>query len=647
MAAEKERRPPRPWTENQARVAAVLLPLSGVLIALKLTKIVLRPECFGTRGPLSFTNLVGLLSSDLFLLAAILVLFCGALVACATSRQRSWVQAALQAVSVVVVVVDVVAAEYFLKTEGALDFPLVAAKLEQPADVSTLIVGSATISDWLVLVVSLGAIVIVPGYVTRAWKKAEHFALQPATRRRRAVAGFVICLGCVPLAMLGLAPSGGADRSLLRDPVLNLVATALGDVEREAPARTSLDGRSIERARAARFEISIERVDSRPLRNVVVIVLESTRAKSVGAYSPGLATTPFFDDLARRSLKVDRAYTVVPSTAKALRAIFCGSEPSHGPRLPTAEPGSTNGCLPRHLSAKGYDTVFFSSQSETFELLGEEAKMLGFTEGYYPENIDTTGFEKANYVGYEDDVMLKPSRQWLAAHKQRPFFAGYLTGAPHHGGRAPSVRHGTVVFSDDPNLNRFENCIRQEDLFLRALFEQYRDLSLYEDTLFVIVGDHGEAFGEHGRHTHVDVPWEEGLRVPMIFHDPRGTAFRSSVVTGPANQLDIMPSLLDALGFRMTHGTLAGASINHLPKDRAVMAACLDRRWCLARIEAREKLIFHFGHLPDEFFDLSRDPGETVNLASSQPEKVRRWKDELLAWDQRVWDLYWQPAPSP
>jgi arylsulfatase A-like enzyme len=314
--------------------------------------------------------------------------------------------------------------------------------------------------------------------------------------------------------------------------------------------------------------------------------------------------------------------------------------------LPVSEPGSTSGCLPRHLAGEGYDSVFFSSQFEAFEALGEEARMLGFQAGVFPGENDVVGFKKANYVSYEDDVMLAPSERWLGAHKDRPFLAGYLTGATHHSCLPPSGRHGAISFSDDRAVDRYANSVRYEDFFLRALFEQYRALGLYENTLFVIVGDHGESFGEHSRYVHTDVPWEEGLRVPMIFHDPKGETFKAGTVQGPANQLDIVPSLLEALGLRVSRGFLPGTSVLHLPAGRAVMASCFDRLWCLTRIEAGEKLILHFGHLPDQLFDLLHDPGETVNLAAAQPEKVGRWRNDLLAWDERVSHLYGDSPPT-
>ncbi len=83
-------------------------------------------------------------------------------------------------------------------------------------------------------------------------------------------------------------------------------------------------------------------------------------------------------------------------------------------------------------------------------------------------------------------------------------------------------------------INRYLNSVRNQDFFLKNLFEQYKELGLYEDTVFVLVGDHGEAFGEHGRFQHDNAIYEEGIKVPLIIHDPK--RFENGTrLTGPVN----------------------------------------------------------------------------------------------------------------
>ncbi len=68
-------------------------------------------------------------------------------------------------------------------------------------------------------------------------------------------------------------------------------------------------------------------------------------------------------------------------------------------------------CLPDLLRDQGYRTAFFQSATEDFERRGQVVVNRGY-EAFYPvETMDKGGFEKANYFGYEDDVMLEPSRE--------------------------------------------------------------------------------------------------------------------------------------------------------------------------------------------------------------------------------------------
>ena len=70
--------------------------------------------------------------------------------------------------------------------------------------------------------------------------------------------------------------------------------------------------------------------------------------------------------------------------------------------------------------------------------------------------------------------------------------AEYFTGTGHYGYECVPNRYGYEHFSEDEQLDRYHNCLRMLDHFLENLFEQYKELGLYEDTIFVLFGDHGE-----------------------------------------------------------------------------------------------------------------------------------------------------------
>ena len=387
-------------------------------------------------------------------------------------------------------------------------------------------------------------------------------------------------------------------------------------------------------------------------RNVVLVHLESTRAQSVTPYNEDLRTTPFLDELAKSSLLAEQAYVgSIPRSLMANISVNCGIQPP--PRLgEEAEPtGVPVPCLAGLLGDQGYDTAFFSSNAD--EYVRYATTSWGYEEAFAPpepgvppqyqdETMDTERFARTSHYGYEEDIMLAPSEHWLQERKGRPFVVEYLTNTGHDEYRCLGTRHGVEVLSNDDLRNHYYNCMRLQDVFLRNLFEQYKELGLYEDTIFVLFGDHGEGLGEHGRFMHGDTIWEEGLRVPLIIHAP-GRFEGGERVEEPSSQTDILPTVLDLLGYEVQDGEYPGYSLLHpLPEDRTLMFSCISRRECVASVKGNEKYIYHYDNRPEEVFDLSRDPLEKQNLADEYDrEDLERRRKDIFAWISRIDTLYY------
>ncbi|MDP9478512.1 MAG: sulfatase-like hydrolase/transferase [Actinomycetota bacterium] len=240
--------------------------------------------------------------------------------------------------------------------------------------------------------------------------------------------------------------------------------------------------------------------------------------------------------------------------------------------------------------------------------------------------------------------MLEPSREWLEEKgKDGPFTATYETITPHHQYLAPD-RYGVKDFASKDGLNRYLNSVRYVDFFVKNLIEQYREAGLYEDTIFVFYGDHGEAFGEHGRYQHDNVPYEESLRIPLMILDP-GRFESGERVAAPTGQIDVLPTVVDLLGYEVEGGEYPGASLlGPLPEDRTLMAACWYENECLASIRGDEKYVYHYGDRPEEVFDLSEDPREKRNLAEGRDEAwLEERREEVLGWAARVEAAYDAP----
>ncbi len=611
---------------------SLLVPLFIYNLALKAYDIALQP---GHQGGLA--QALNLMRADAFFNLGYALLWIGLFAVVRRRPLRLVVIFLFHAITMLVVVTTTVAHHYFLENGTTLDYGTIAEWIPKFEEiVPILFQGGVPLLAWMLLAATLLYVALGPLFMTRiaewwrGWPKGRFLAVPAETSFLGSLVLFLLALGFGSLSLLT------GTTTLARAPFVNVALTGIEQVTMEED--TSDAGQLTEHPATHASLVQTSQTEN---RNVVLIHLESTRAQSVTPYNEDLETTPCLDELAKESLLVERAYAVVPRSSKATVTVNCGVDPPlyQGPEF---DPGGIPvPCLASLLKDQGYSTVFFQSSSETMDQYGIVAENLGYEEYYPSESMDTEGFEATNYISYEDDIMLKPSEQWLKEHKDKPFLAQYLTGTGHDDYRCLSTRHGSEHFTDDDLLNSYLNCLRLQDIFLENLIEQYKELRLYEDTIFVIYGDHGEGFGEHGRFLHGDIPWEEGLRVPLIIHDPK--RFQNGErVEGLSNQTDILPTAIEMLGYKVENGEYPGYSLLHeLPDDRTLRFSCISSRKCLASINGNEKYIYHYNNQPEEVFRLSEDPLEEHNLADEYSnEELNRRREDLLQWRSSVNSQY-------
>jgi arylsulfatase A-like enzyme len=589
------------------------------------------------RGPLRFTRTLELLHSDVFFNLGYVLLWIG-LFATAQRGPLRWVVVFLfHITTALVAVIRTGAHRYFRETGTTLDYDILALWAPRFDEVKPMI-KLPPFSRMLLSAASF-YVFLGPLLVTRVigrrrgWQ--ERCSAAPAGISS---SGFLrLCLQALGFFFLSLLVGSKPTvpgRSFARDPLVNLIVTGLKEA-RTRQDEPNIVGQGVEHPAASVRLVGTPRTEK---RNVILIHLESARARSMTPYNEDLKTTPFLYELAKSSLLTERAYTTIPNTLKASISVNCGVEPDLRPGAEAQGGVSVRG-LADLLKEQGYRTVFFQSSTQNFENFGNLANRLGY-EDYYPlESMDTEGFERTNYFGYEDDIMLKPSRWWLEEHRDKPFVAKYLTGTGHHD-YLPPTRYGLERFSEDDRLNRYLNCLRYQDFFVKNLIEQYKELGLYDGTIFVIYGDHGEGFGEHGRYVHENNPYEESLRVPLLIHCKE--RFRKGErFAGLANHLDILPTVLDLLGYEVEGWEYPGHSLLRPPGERTLVVSCFNKDKCLVSIRSREKYIHHYGDRPDELFDLEKDPLEEHNLAGERARKeTDERREELLKWRSKIETMY-------
>ncbi|MSQ02096.1 MAG: LTA synthase family protein [Myxococcales bacterium] len=370
--------------------------------------------------------------------------------------------------------------------------------------------------------------------------------------------------------------------------------------------------------------------------NVVIVFLESVGAARTTVHDPTLPTTPNLARLATEGLSFRSLFAVVPHTSKALVATLCGTWPRLGTAVTEAEPGGLPGrCLPELLREHGWRTAFFQSAQEDFEARYRLIHNLRF-ETLLGRDALPDGFQAINYFGLEDLAMLPPGLDWSAKASDRPFLAVYLTLTSHHGYGTPT--HWTTrEFGDTPpRKTKHLNAVGYVDAFLGQLVEGYRKRGLLDNTVFLILGDHGEGFGEHGRYQHDLLIWEEGMHIPgVLWGKPLGE--RKGWIEGNWQQIDLMPTLLELVGIEVESGYLSGQSAFGPPVSRVLYHSCWRSHRCLARREGTTKFIDHYRERGGQLFELASDPEERSNLvASADPAQLDAWRTDARNWRGRI-----------
>ncbi len=383
---------------------------------------------------------------------------------------------------------------------------------------------------------------------------------------------------------------------------------------------------------------------SRP--NVLLVVLESTRAVSLPPWNhaeEAPLALPFFERMAREGTVALETYAGVTHTTKALPSILC----SVAPRLvidttETLDNGLPVPCLPHLFTGLGYRTAFLQTAKSTFENRPGLVRNLGFENAAFRETVAREGFDEVGYLGVEDRALIEPALAWTRAAGDNPWFLTLLTLTPHHPYETPEMAAEGVGF--DPTLPSYHRTLEYQDQFLADLFADLEAGGALLNTLVVLIGDHGEAFGEHARREHDAVPWPEAAHVPLyLWGSP--LAGRPQRVSGLRSVHDVMPTVLDLFDIEW-QGTLRGQTVFG-PAHERVFTWCWYSRFCGAMRTGPLSVVYHFDRLPTELYDRKSDPLELTNVAPGvDAASIRALESRLLAHWYSV-NGFWQHQAPP
>ncbi len=363
-------------------------------------------------------------------------------------------------------------------------------------------------------------------------------------------------------------------------------------------------------------------------RNLLLVTLDTTRPDRIGVYGNTAIETPTLDRLAREGVVFSGAVAVAPTTLPSHASILTGLYPlRHGARANSRfrldrEPST----LAELLVERGYDTAAFVSALVLHRRFGLARGFRRYDDRMASRDVLAVAERPA------DDTTRRAVR-WLERQRAGPFFAWVHYYDPHSFWQPPADFAARYALAYDGE-------IAFVDQQLGRLIAATESAGGDRGTLIVVVGDHGEALGEHGESTHGMLLQEAVLRIPLILHGP-GLGPGVHVPTR-VSQVDLMPTILSLLG-ATPPADLDGADLTSAPDEgRALYAENLEVRlqygWArLAALYAGDLKLVD-GPRP-ELYDLAADPLDRDDVAEDRPGEVERLGRRLRAFQSRADDV--------
>ena len=399
--------------------------------------------------------------------------------------------------------------------------------------------------------------------------------------------------------------------------------------------------------------------------NVLVVTLDTTRADHTSAYGYSRPTTPRLVELAKQGVRFDTAYAPIATTLPSHTSMFTGLLPrTHGALKNGLPVNPKLTLLAETMRDAGYETTAFLG---SFAVSSRFGLQRGFTN--YDDHFKDgqCKWEVSRWEGQKiegdfcrrGDLTRAVAVEWLQGHgylpkdgaakgsakkPDKPFFAWIHFFDPHNPYDPPEAQAKLFPpLSANPSelerdIANYDGEIHFTDQEVGNLLDALAAGGILDDTIVIVVGDHGEGLMDHGWMLHGLQIYEEAVHVPLIVRWPAKLP-KGKTIAEPVELVDLTPTILDLTGVAAPKVTppveglsLAPALLGQAKLDperpilvqRRFYAGDNEKgiavkgskhglrvgRW--KYIEAKEENTF-------ELYDLQSDPGEKKNLADAKP----------------------------
>ena len=429
--------------------------------------------------------------------------------------------------------------------------------------------------------------------------------------------------------------------------------------------------------------------DEPPPDNLLLVMIDTLRADHLGAWGYPFPTSPRLDALARDGVRVSQFFSTSAWTRPGVASLITGQYPRttgiYEERFDALAPELET--LAERLHAHGYATLGITANpninawfgfDQGCDLYGDSGvrwPWMPATEGTRPLQPGVAGLDDATAV--TDRALAALDRQ-RSERPGAPFYLQLLYVDPHRPYEPPASELAALTQAGSKHA-AYDGEIRHTDAEIGRLLDGLQSRGLLETTLVVVTSDHGEGLDDHPNvprsYAHGNIVYDSVLHVPLLFSRPDLPSGR--VVDTLASSIDLVPTVLDLLGWPLAAQELPGRSLVPLLRgagtawDRDRVVSETDwraNRKLTVRTASRRYIrnddslayqsegVFEGRELedderrqlaevpPQELYDESAGRPEdpvTSNLMASEPEIAAGLAADLLRWERDV------PARAP
>lgn len=280
--------------------------------------------------------------------------------------------------------------------------------------------------------------------------------------------------------------------------------------------------------------------------NVVVVLMESWTPKYIDSYGANLGVTPNFDRLAGDGVTYTNFYAAGQRSIEGIQAALTGVPPIKGvPSLGFGLEISNITRLGKILENNDYEKMFIQTSNRGSFYVDAIAKSLGFSRYFGKEDMPPIleyPDPKGAKFGWDYEGYMKLFEE-IEKTKDKNFFAFLFTGSTHT--PYPRLPKHLEKYKHDGEEQSFYNLMNYSDWSIGKFMEKAEKTEWFDNTVFIFTADHVMAHYKEKDGTFLD-----DFRVPFIIYSPKH--FDPSVETKVTSQIQIMPTVIDLLGFSDT-----------------------------------------------------------------------------------------------